>query len=73
MIDSAVQQIQVDVQRMESLVAAYSSGWCDSVSEQVFGEVSSLASNAYRVYSDLYNQAAIIRDIKSSLTQLAYN
>ncbi len=73
MIDSAIQQVQADVQRIESLVAAYSSGWSDSVSEKVFGEVSALASNAYSLYRDLYNQAAILKDIKSSLTQLTYN
>ena len=71
MLESAIQQVQNDVQRLESLASAYAQGWSDTVSEKVFSEISSLASNADNLSSQLNTQAAILRGIKSELSQLA--
>lgn len=71
MIISAIQQVQNDAQAIESLASSYSQGWDDVVSERVFDAISSLASNASGVASQLYAQGSILQGIESQLTQLA--
>ena len=71
MIYSAVQQVQNDAQRLNSISSAYGNEWGDTVSERVFSGISALSSNASQVSSDLYNQTAVLESLKEELTRLS--
>lgn len=70
-MDSEIQQIAENAQRLESLSCAYASGWNDNVSEKVFGAISTLASNATSISSQLCAYISILNSIKAELSSLA--
>lgn len=70
-MDSAIQQIAQDVQRLESLSGAYAQGWNDNVSEKVFGAIFSLTSNASSISSQLSSYGSMLNSIKAELSNLA--
>lgn len=70
-MDSEIQQIAEDAQRLESLCGVYAESWNDNVSEKVFGAMSSLASSASGISSQLSSLASMLNSIKSDLSSLA--
>jgi len=72
MLESAISQIQTEIQRLESLQYAYAQTWKDTVSEQVFNGISTLTSNASNLSSQLNTGISQLRTLRAALTQLTY-
>lgn len=71
MIISAIQTVQADAGRLQSMVAGYSEEWNDSVSEKVYSAISTLASEMGTLSSQLSTYSNIILRIEEELEQLA--
>jgi|GEM_PF-1647656 len=72
MLESAISQVENEVQRLEALQYAYTQTWEDSVSEKVFNGISTLASNASNLSSQLNTGISQLRTLRAALTQLTY-
>ena len=72
MLESAISQVENEVQRLGALQYAYTQTWEDSVSEKVFNGISTLTSNASNLSSQLNTGISQLRTLRAALTQLTY-